>query len=93
MTTRRATREPGARDGAAGAGESAGEPGFRRWARTGVRWGQIYWYTLESTNPAYDVMEKKSLEDWSLEKSFKGVQGVVGCIELRRADEGVPDTA
>jgi len=39
--------------------------------------GQIYWYTLESTNPAYDVMEKKSLEDWSLEKSFKGVQGVV----------------
>jgi heavy metal efflux system protein len=39
--------------------------------------GQIYWYTLESTNPAYDVMEKKSLEDWSLEKSFKSVQGVV----------------
>jgi cobalt-zinc-cadmium resistance protein CzcA len=39
--------------------------------------GQIYWYTLESTNLAYDVMEKKSLEDWSLEKSFKGVQGVV----------------
>jgi cobalt-zinc-cadmium resistance protein CzcA len=39
--------------------------------------GQIYWYTLESTNPAYDVMEKKSLEDWSLEKSFKGVKGVV----------------
>jgi len=39
--------------------------------------GQIYWYTLESTNPSYDVMEKKSLEDWSLEKDFKGVQGVV----------------
>ncbi len=39
--------------------------------------GQIYWYTLESTNPAYDVMEKKALEDWSLEKSFKGVKGVV----------------
>src|ERR1035441_1643110 len=39
--------------------------------------GQIYWYTLESTNPAYDVMEKKSLEDWSLEKSFKSVNGVV----------------
>ena len=35
--------------------------------------GQIYWYTLESTNPAYDVMEKKSLEDWLLEKSFKSV--------------------
>ena len=39
--------------------------------------GQIYWYTLESTNPAYDVMEKKSIEDWFLEKSFKSVQGVV----------------
>jgi cobalt-zinc-cadmium resistance protein CzcA len=39
--------------------------------------GQIYWYTLESTNPAFDVMEKKSLEDWTLEKAFKGVKGVV----------------
>jgi len=39
--------------------------------------GQIYWYTLESTNPSYDVMEKKSIEDWFLEKSFKGVKGVV----------------
>ena len=39
--------------------------------------GQIYWYTLESTNPSYDVMEKKSLEDWTLEKSFKSVEGVV----------------
>ena len=39
--------------------------------------GQIYWFTLESTNPAYDVMEKKSLEDWFIEKSFKGVKGVV----------------
>jgi cobalt-zinc-cadmium resistance protein CzcA len=39
--------------------------------------GQIYWYTLESTNPAYDVMEKKSLEDWFMEKSFKQVPGVV----------------
>ena len=39
--------------------------------------GQIYWYTLESTNPAYDVMEKKSIEDWFLEKSFKSVEGVV----------------
>src|SRR6202167_2758048 len=39
--------------------------------------GQIYWYTLESSNPAYDVMEKKALEDWTLEKSFKSVTGVV----------------
>jgi cobalt-zinc-cadmium resistance protein CzcA len=39
--------------------------------------GQIFWYTVESANPAYDVMERKALEDWSLEKSFKGVPGVV----------------
>ncbi len=39
--------------------------------------GQIFWYTLESTNPAYDTMELKSLEDWSLEKDFKTVMGVV----------------
>ncbi len=39
--------------------------------------GQIFWYTLESTNPAYDTMELKSLEDWSLEKDFKTVTGVV----------------
>lgn len=39
--------------------------------------GQIFWYTVESTNPAYDVMEKKSIEDWTLEKDFKGVSGVV----------------
>jgi len=39
--------------------------------------GQIYWYTLESKNPSYDAMEKKTLEDWSLEKTFKSVKGVV----------------
>src|SRR5277367_1732460 len=39
--------------------------------------GQIYWYTLRSTNPAYDSMELKSLQDWKLEKEFKSVAGVV----------------
>ena len=39
--------------------------------------GQIYWYTLRSTNPKYDVMELKSLEDWVLEKQFKSVPNVV----------------
>ncbi len=39
--------------------------------------GQIYWYTLESTNPAYDNMELKSIEDWTLEKRFKSVPGLV----------------
>jgi cobalt-zinc-cadmium resistance protein CzcA len=39
--------------------------------------GQIYWYTIESKNPNFDVMEQKSLEDWTLEKQFKGVPGIV----------------
>src|SRR5271155_5587611 len=26
--------------------------------------GSVYWYTLKSTNPPYDVMELKSLQDW-----------------------------
>jgi cobalt-zinc-cadmium resistance protein CzcA len=39
--------------------------------------GQIYWYTLKSTNPSYDLMELKSLEDWVLEKQFKSVPNVV----------------
>jgi cobalt-zinc-cadmium resistance protein CzcA len=39
--------------------------------------GQIYWYTLTSTNPSFDTMELKSIEDWQLEKQFKQVPGVV----------------
>ncbi len=39
--------------------------------------GQIFWYTLQSSNPKYDTMALKSLEDWTLEKSFRSVPGVV----------------
>jgi cobalt-zinc-cadmium resistance protein CzcA len=39
--------------------------------------GQIYWYTLKSTNPEYDTMQLKSIEDWQLEKAFRSVPGVV----------------
>jgi heavy metal efflux system protein len=39
--------------------------------------GQIFWYTLKSTNPEYDLMELKALEDWVLEKQFKSVPNVV----------------
>ena len=39
--------------------------------------GQIYFFTLESTNPNYDVMELKSIEDWVVEKNFKSVPNVV----------------
>src|SRR5208282_6228627 len=39
--------------------------------------GQIYFFTLHSSNPAFDVMELKSLEDWVIEKQFKSVKNVV----------------
>ena len=39
--------------------------------------GQIYFFTLRSNNPEYDVMDLKSLEDWVMEKNFKAVPGVV----------------
>src|SRR3984885_3098412 len=39
--------------------------------------GQIYFFTLRSTNPKYDVMELKSIEDWVIEKNFKSVPNVV----------------
>jgi heavy metal efflux system protein len=46
----------------------------------GTDWGlvgQIYWYTLRSTNPKYDLMELRSIEDWTLEKEFKSVPNIV----------------
>src|SRR5215469_3395363 len=39
--------------------------------------GQIYFFTLRSTNPAYDPMELKSLEDWVVEKNLKAVPNIV----------------
>jgi cobalt-zinc-cadmium resistance protein CzcA len=39
--------------------------------------GQIYFFTLHSSNPAYDAMELKSLEDWVIEKNFKSVPDIV----------------
>jgi cobalt-zinc-cadmium resistance protein CzcA len=39
--------------------------------------GQIYFFTLRSTNPQYDVMELKSIEDWVIEKNFKAVPNIV----------------
>src|SRR6266850_5073197 len=44
--------------------------------------GQIYWYTLKSTNPKYDLMELKSLEDWTLEKQFKSVPNVADVVSF-----------
>jgi cobalt-zinc-cadmium resistance protein CzcA len=39
--------------------------------------GQLYWYTLESTNPQYDLMALKSLQDWVIRKELKSVPDVV----------------
>jgi cobalt-zinc-cadmium resistance protein CzcA len=39
--------------------------------------GQIYFYTLRSSNPSYDVMNLKTLETWVVEKNLKQVPGVV----------------
>ncbi len=55
-------------------------PGQNLQPQIGTDWsttGQIYWYTLRSTNPRYDLMELRSLEDWVLLKQFKSVTNVV----------------
>jgi cobalt-zinc-cadmium resistance protein CzcA len=55
-------------------------PGQGLSPQIGTDWstvGQIYWYTLRSTNPRYDLMELRSLEDFVLLKQFKSVTNVV----------------
>ena len=39
--------------------------------------GQIMFYTLTSTNPKYDVMELKSLNDWFVVNQLKSVPNIV----------------
>ncbi|HEY6251988.1 MAG TPA: efflux RND transporter permease subunit, partial [Candidatus Angelobacter sp.] len=39
--------------------------------------GSVYWYTLVSTNPSYDLMELKSLQDWVINKYMKSAPDVV----------------
>jgi heavy metal efflux system protein len=39
--------------------------------------GSVYWYTLKSTNPNYDLMELKSLQDWTINKYIKAAPDVV----------------
>lgn len=38
--------------------------------------GQLYFFTLRSTNPRYDVMELKALQDWFVVKELKSVPDV-----------------
>lgn len=39
--------------------------------------GSVYWYTLTSNNPAYDLMELKSLQDWVVSKYIRSVPDAV----------------
>jgi heavy metal efflux system protein len=39
--------------------------------------GSVYWYTVESTNPSYDLMDLKSLQDWVISKYIRSVPDVV----------------
>jgi heavy metal efflux system protein len=39
--------------------------------------GSVYWYTLKSTNPSYDLMDLKSLQDWTITKYLKAAPDVV----------------
>src|SRR5215471_1201597 len=39
--------------------------------------GEIYFYTLRSTNPRYDLMDLKSLDDWVVHKQLLSVPNVV----------------
>ena len=38
--------------------------------------GQIYFYTLQSTNPKYDIMDLKALQDWVVYKHLMSVPDV-----------------
>src|SRR5580693_1164201 len=38
--------------------------------------GQIYFYTLQSTNPKYDIMDLKALQDWVVFKHLMSVPNV-----------------
>ena len=39
--------------------------------------GQIYWYTLRSTNPKIDLMDLRSIQDWTIVKELKSVPNIV----------------
>ena len=39
--------------------------------------GSVYWYTIKSTNPNYDLMDLKSLQDWVISKYIKAAPDVV----------------
>ena len=44
--------------------------------------GEIYWYTLRSTSPQYDLMELKTIQDWVVEKQLRSIPDVVDISAL-----------
>ena len=61
-------------------GQAALPPGVV--PQMGTDWSpacQIYFFTLKCTNPQYDVMELKSIEDWIIAKNLKSVSDIVDC--------------
>ena len=62
-------RSPGPGDDAAGVNPGLGPD----YSPT----GQIMFYTLQSTNPKYDVMELKTLQDWRVLNQLKSVPNIV----------------
>ena len=52
--------------------------------------GEIYFYTLRTTNPRYDLMDLKTLDDWVVHKQFLlGTQRRRGGRH-RRHHQGIP---
>ncbi len=51
--------------------------------------GSVYWYTLKSTNPAYDLMDLKSLQDWVISKYIRSVPGRGRRFIVRRRDSRI----
>src|SRR5450432_3959263 len=39
--------------------------------------GQIYWYVLRSTNPTIDLMDLRSIQDWTVVQELKSVPDIV----------------
>jgi cobalt-zinc-cadmium resistance protein CzcA len=51
--------------------------------------GEIYFYTLRSTNPRYDLMDLKTLDDWVVRKQFLSVP-TSSRWPARRHHQGIP---
>lgn len=38
--------------------------------------GQVFWYTLEGSHGGYDLMELRSIQDWTVRYALQGIPGV-----------------